>query len=144
MSLNKGILFFDIDGTIFDDSRNLPDSVLPALEAAHRNGHQLIINTGRTYCNQDHRLDPFPLDGSTNPFFMPDGRALCEEDLTDADAAIYVISRIAGEGADRTLEPGDYYLTAQELSDLLFLNAHGIPTVLVINTGGPVQIADVT
>lgn len=81
---------------------------------------------------------------TTNPFFMPDGRALCEEDLTDADAAIYVISRIAGEGADRTLEPGDYYLTAQELSDLLFLNAHGIPTVLVINTGGPVQIADVT
>ena len=32
MSRKKGILFFDIDGTIFDDSRNLPDSVLPALE----------------------------------------------------------------------------------------------------------------
>ena len=63
MSRKKGILFFDIDGTIFDDSRNLPHSVLPALEAVHRNGHQLIINTGRTYCNQDHRLDPFPLDG---------------------------------------------------------------------------------
>ncbi len=57
------LLFFDIDGTIFDDQRQLPDSVLPAMEAARRNGHQLIINTGRTLCNLDHRLDTFPLDG---------------------------------------------------------------------------------
>ena len=57
------LLFFDIDGTIFDDNRRLPDSVLPAMEAAHGNGHQLIINTGRTLCNRDHRLDSFPLDG---------------------------------------------------------------------------------
>ena len=57
------LLFFDIDGTLFDDNRHLPDSVLPAMEAAHRNGHGLIINTGRTLCNQDHRLDGFPLDG---------------------------------------------------------------------------------
>ena len=57
------LLFFDIDGTIFDDRRNLPASVKPAMEAAHRNGHQLIINTGRTLCNMDRRLDGFPLDG---------------------------------------------------------------------------------
>lgn len=59
----KMLLFFDIDGTIFDDNRRLPDSVLPAMEAARRNGHRLIINTGRTLCNLDHRLDDFPLDG---------------------------------------------------------------------------------
>ncbi len=57
------MLFFDIDGTLFDDRRHLPDSVLPALEKAHGNGHQIIINTGRTLCNLDHRLDGFPLDG---------------------------------------------------------------------------------
>ena len=57
------LLFFDIDGTIFDDSRQLPASVKPAMEAARRNGHYLIINTGRTLCNMDHRLDDFPLDG---------------------------------------------------------------------------------
>lgn len=57
------LLFFDIDGTIFDDDSRLPDSVLPAMEAARRNGHRLIINTGRTLCNMDHRLDEFPLDG---------------------------------------------------------------------------------
>ena len=57
------LLFFDIDGTLFDDSRKLPASVLPALEKAHENGHLLFINTGRTLCNQDHRLDGFPVDG---------------------------------------------------------------------------------
>ena len=57
------LLFFDIDGTIFDDNRHLPDSVRPAMETAHGNGHRLVINTGRTLCNMDHRLDDFPLDG---------------------------------------------------------------------------------
>ena len=57
------LLFFDVDGTIFDDERRLPASVKPAMEAAHRNGHSLVINTGRTLCNLDRRLDGFPLDG---------------------------------------------------------------------------------
>ena len=57
------LLFFDIDGTIFDDRRMLPPSVLPAMEEARRRGHQLLINTGRTLCNRDRRLDGFPLDG---------------------------------------------------------------------------------
>ena len=57
------LLFFDIDGTLFDDSRKLPVSVLPAMEKAHENGHLLFINTGRTLCNMDHRLDGFPVDG---------------------------------------------------------------------------------
>lgn len=57
------LLFFDIDGTIFDDQRNLPASVKPAMEEAGKNGHKLIINTGRTLCNMDHRLDDYPIDG---------------------------------------------------------------------------------
>lgn len=57
------LLFFDVDGTIFDDRNHLPASVKPAMEAARRNGHRIIINTGRTLCNMDRRLDDFPLDG---------------------------------------------------------------------------------
>ena len=57
------LLFFDIDGTIFDDQRRLPESVKPAMEKARGNGHRLIVNTGRTLCNMDRRLDDFPLDG---------------------------------------------------------------------------------
>lgn len=57
------LLFFDIDGTLIDNSHRLPASVPPALEAARRNGHRLVINTGRTLCNMDHRLDGLPIDG---------------------------------------------------------------------------------
>ena len=57
------LLFFDVDGTIFDGRGLLPASVKPAMEAARRNGHQLVVNTGRTLCNMDRRLDGFPLDG---------------------------------------------------------------------------------
>lgn len=57
------LLFFDIDGTLFDDERRMPESVRPALEQARRNGHSLFVNTGRTLCNMDRRLDGFPFDG---------------------------------------------------------------------------------
>ena len=57
------LLFFDIDGTLIDNTHRLPASVSPALDAARRNGHLLVINTGRTLCNMDHRLDGLPTDG---------------------------------------------------------------------------------
>ena len=57
------LLFFDIDGSLFDDERRMPASVRPALEQARQNGHSLFVNTGRTLCNMDRRLDGFPFDG---------------------------------------------------------------------------------
>ena len=42
------LLFFDIDGTLFDDRRRLPPSVLPAFRQARENGCLLFLNTGRT------------------------------------------------------------------------------------------------
>ncbi len=59
----KRLLFFDIDGTLFDDDHRLPPSVRPALEAARENGCLLFLNTGRTHCNMDPRLKELPLDG---------------------------------------------------------------------------------
>ena len=47
------LLFFDIDGTLFDDSRRLPPSVLPALQKARDRGCRIFLNTGRTLCNLD-------------------------------------------------------------------------------------------
>ena len=57
------LLFFDIDGTLFDDHHLLPASVQPALQAARDNGCRIFLNTGRTLCNLDPRLDSLPLDG---------------------------------------------------------------------------------
>lgn len=57
------LLFFDIDGTLFDDSRLLPPSVIPALQAARAAGNLIFLNSGRTLCNLDPRLAQLPLDG---------------------------------------------------------------------------------
>lgn len=80
---------------------------------------------------------------STNPFVLPDGPAVTEADFCDAKVAIYVVSRISGEGKDRRLEAGDYYLSAQERKNLLLLNRSRIPTVLILNTGGVVELTDI-
>ena len=58
---------------------------------------------------------------------MPPIRLLCQrgvlylkKDIEGASAAVYVISRISGEGKDRRLEKGDYYLSEREEEDILF------------------------
>ncbi|MGN1141347.1 MAG: glycoside hydrolase family 3 protein [Oliverpabstia sp.] len=70
---------------------------------------------------------------STTPFRMPAGAPITQ---TDAETAIYILSRVAGEGADRFDAEGDYYLTAEEkqqLSDICSMYKH---VVIAVNTGG--------
>lgn len=90
----------------------------------------------------DARLQNFFNIYTTNPFYAPDGRPLEKRDIESAEAAVYVISRNAGEGFDRRLIPGDYYLTDREMENLRFLNEQKMPTVLLINAGAPVDLAE--
>lgn len=64
-------------------------------------------------------------------------------DLT-CDAAVYVVSRISGEGNDRLPEKGDFKLTDSEVRDILALNKAYDKFMLVINAGGPVDLSPVT
>lgn len=75
---------------------------------------------------------------STNPFFVPDGPDVTR---TDADTAIYVLSRVAGEGADRFNEKGDYYLRDQEKKNIDDICKLYEKVILVINTGGLVDLS---
>ena len=61
----------------------------------------------------------------------------------DADAAIYVVWRISGEGNDRLPEKGDFMLTDSEVRDILALNEKYEKFMLVINAGGPVDLSPV-
>ena len=82
-----------------------------------------------------------PFDAyAANPFTLPQGRPVAAQDLKKAAAALYVISRISGEGKDRRLEKGDYYLSDAEHADLLALDRMGLPIVLLLNAGGPVEL----
>ena len=61
-----------------------------------------------------------------------------------ADAAIYVLSRISGEGSDRRPVPGDVLLTRSEIDDILELNERYERFMLILNTGGPVDLSPVS
>lgn len=58
-----------------------------------------------------------------------------------ADTAVFVVRRIAGEGADRHDIPGDYYLTESEKELLAQVCAAYQNVVLIINTGGLMDLS---
>lgn len=59
------------------------------------------------------------------------------------DVAVYVLSRVCGEGCDRSPVRGDILLTKTEISDILQLRADYRRFMLVLNTGGPVDLSPV-
>lgn len=61
----------------------------------------------------------------------------------DGDVAIYVVSRISGEGNDRRYEAGDVLLNASEQRDILALHKKYKKFMLVLNVGGPVDLSPV-
>lgn len=60
-----------------------------------------------------------------------------------ADAAIYVVARLSGEGSDRRPEKGDFRLTDSEVRDILALDEVYERFMLVVNAGGPVDLGPV-
>lgn len=60
------------------------------------------------------------------------------------EAAIYVLSRISGEGNDRKPESGDVCLTKSEIRDINKLCKEYDKFLLVINAGGPVDLTPVS
>ena len=59
------------------------------------------------------------------------------------DAAVYVLSRISGEGSDRKPIPGDILLTETEKRDILALNRKFRRFLLVLNVGGMIDLTPV-
>ena len=81
---------------------------------------------------------------ANHPFHAPAGVDLDEGQICEADAVIYMISRVAGEGADRFDQAGDYYLTAEETADLKALAGLTDKVVVMINTGGQIDVKELT
>lgn len=72
----------------------------------------------------------------------PVGDEITADDLSDeTDTCVYVIARQAGEGDDRKLEKGDYYLSDLELKNIKTCSKHYKNVVVVINCGGMLDIS---
>ncbi|QMV43974.1 glycoside hydrolase family 3 protein [Cohnella cholangitidis] len=86
--------------------------------------------------DEDTTLSEIDKMWSGKRILVPDP-ALTEQDISaasDADTAIYVVSRVAGEGHDRQAVPGDYYLTDHELHNLKIIAAYFKNSIVVLNT----------
>ena len=77
---------------------------------------------------------------STTPFIMPTGDPV-EKPEKDCDTAIYVLSRVAGEGADRNAAKGDYYLKEDEHQMLSDLCSYYKNVIVAVNAGGQVDLS---
>lgn len=80
-----------------------------------------------------------------NPFQEPEFPAVTAKTVEEhpADAAVYVLSRVSGEGADRRDEPGDFRLKDTEREEIALLAKSYPRTILLLNVCGPVEIGSV-
>lgn len=81
-----------------------------------------------------------------NAMFAAMGAVMPEPDYDlpldgEGEVAIYVLSRISGEGNDRLID-GDVKLCASEKRDILALNKKYEKFMLIINAGGPVDLSE--
>ncbi len=81
----------------------------------------------------------------SHPFQVIAPGEIREEDLAPAEAstAVYVISRTAGEGADRYAKRGDYFLYEEEKRQLEQLGQTYAHVVVVLNVGGVIDMAEI-
>jgi len=75
---------------------------------------------------------------AANPMQAPVGGKI---EATDTDTAIFVISRISGEGADRKDVKGDYYLSDVESQMLKEIADNYKKIIVVVNAGGIIDLS---
>ncbi|ORY83321.1 beta-glucosidase-related glycosidase [Neocallimastix californiae] len=83
---------------------------------------------------------------SSGNFFAMMGAIMPEPDYDipyekEGDVAVFVLSRVSGEGSDRKPIKGDVYLTDTERKMVLDLAKGFKKFMLVLNTGGPVDLS---
>ena len=70
------------------------------------------------------------------PYQNPQENLIEKEQMAKAGTVLYALGRISGEGADRSPGKGDFQLSDSERENLRRLDAAGKRIILVLNTGG--------
>ena len=99
------------------------------------------------YAWRDEILDKYKKTGDprkffavycSTPFVVPVGGPAAK---TDADTAVFVLSRVAGEGADRQRGEGDYTMRPEEHDLLKGVCGLYENVVVIVNAGGAVDLS---
>lgn len=101
-----------------------------------RDAHRNFIQQVKQRAKENHTLAILEGMGAVMP--EPEYRLSLQG---SGNTAVYVLSRISGEGSDRNPVPGDILLSETERRDILFLQEKYEKFLLVLNVGGVVDLS---
>src|SRR5574344_183341 len=61
--MEKKTIFFDIDGTLLNEKKEVPASTIEAINRLKQAGHQIFVCTGRTKCMLPKVITDIDFDG---------------------------------------------------------------------------------
>ncbi len=87
-------------------------------------------------------MNPANILDIMSPFVMPFGQPVTEEEIaaSNTDTCIYVVSRQAGEGADRKLDKEEYALSEEEKESIALCSQRYKRMILVVNAGASLDM----
>ena len=111
---------------------------LDTYDALRRGARERFLSELKAKARQEHKIAALEYMGVVMP----------EPEYTiplygEGDTALYVLSRISGEGSDREAVAGDILLTETEVRDILALRKKYRRFLLVLNVGGVVDLSPV-
>ena len=125
-------------GTFADYVIKLPE----AMENAGAQVDAALLSCYTEYCaaqqKEVEKIPPFMRRGTIPE--LPISKETTASAAARTDAAIFTISRLAGEGRDRKLEPGDYYLSPEEHAILSEARAAFSKLIVVLNICGVIDM----
>lgn len=123
-----------LDGLLAEGFSVTTNSWLSRYEEEYKNSEEAY---GKEFRRRLLRPSPdIIINIMKDSFRPPAGPVILAEDLAgDAETAVYVLSRISGEGADQKIERGDMSLTEREREHLKMLTGHYKKVILVLNVG---------
>ena len=97
------------------------------------------------YYKKHHRGLISLINSMANPFTPPAGKEITDEEVkaSDCDTAIYVVSRQAGEGADKKIEKGEFDLQEIEINSIKKMAKSYKNSILVINSGSYMSLSTI-
>ena len=113
-----------------------------AMENAGALVDQALLAEYTDYCIAEQKkveqVPPFMRRGTIDELVLPD--RVVESAAERNDTAIISFARLAGEGQDRKLEKGDYYLSDEEHALLRSVRAHFKTVIVLLNICGTVDM----
>ena len=108
--MNKAAVFFDLDGTICDIKKGMPDDTINAIHRLRENGHKAFLCTGRSRAYLPKELSALNLDGmvaACGAYLEYQGHCIYNERMS-APVARKTVEILRANGLVPVMEGWDY------------------------------------